>query len=365
MRAVVDPTTIRLTPWVDRTALGAVRPGGRRHRRADRGLAPRRSCAGRRRPPPRSASRRCSPREIEFYLFRDSYEEAYAKGYQGLTPHSPSSRTTTSSRRRRTSTSSAQIRRGLEAAGVPVRVLQGRGRPGPARDQPRLHHRGRDGRPQRRLQERGQGDRRTQRAGHLVHGQVRLRRHRLVLPHPLQPVGRGRRARAHGRRPRRARDERRCSAGTSAACWPPRASSPSCSPRTSTATSASSPARGRRPASAGASTTGRSASARSATARGTRVECRIPGSDANTLLRLRGHDRRRAARHPPPDRAAGDPFDGSGYDEHDLPRIPWNLVDAIELWEASTIAKEAFGDEVHFHLLNDAPRQEWRPSTAA
>ena len=30
----------------------------------------------------------------------------------------------------------------------------------------------------------------------------------------------------------------------------------------------------------------------------------------------------------------------------------------MKLWEASTVAKEAFGEEVHFHLLNCA-QQEW------
>jgi glutamine synthetase len=91
--------------------------------------------------------------------------------------------------------------------------------------------------------------------------------------------------------------------------------------------------------------------------KGTRVECRVPGSDANTYLAFAAtiagglHGIRNQIEPP-------EPFQGSGYDEHDLPRIPWNLVDAIDLWEGSAIAKEVFGEEVHFHLLNCA-RQEW------
>jgi glutamine synthetase len=90
---------------------------------------------------------------------------------------------------------------------------------------------------------------------------------------------------------------------------------------------------------------------------GTRVECRIPGSDANSYLAFAatiagGLYGIRNQIEPP---AA---FEGSGYDEHDLPRIPWNIVDAIELWQGSAVAKEAFGEEVHFHLGN-AAEQEW------
>jgi glutamine synthetase len=38
--------------------------------------------------------------------------------------------------------------------------------------------------------------------------------------------------------------------------------------------------------------------------------------------------------------------------------VPHTLVDAIELLEGSTIAQEAFGDQVHRHLVNTAV-QEW------
>jgi glutamine synthetase len=90
---------------------------------------------------------------------------------------------------------------------------------------------------------------------------------------------------------------------------------------------------------------------------GRRVECRIPGADANPYLAfaatvaggLYGIENRI---EPP------DPFAGNGYEAATLDRIPWNIVEAIERFEASTIARDAFGDDVHHHLLNTA-KQEW------
>lgn len=40
------------------------------------------------------------------------------------------------------------------------------------------------------------------------------------------------------------------------------------------------------------------------------------------------------------------------------PRIPWNMADAIDLWENSSIAKECFDDDVHHHILTMA-KAEW------
>ena len=55
----------------------------------------------------------------------------------------------------------------------------------------------------------------------------------------------------------------------------------------------------------------------------------------------------------------GAPFVGNGYETDEIPRIPWNIVDAINLWENSTIAKESFGEEVHHHILTMA-KAEWQ-----
>jgi glutamine synthetase len=91
--------------------------------------------------------------------------------------------------------------------------------------------------------------------------------------------------------------------------------------------------------------------------KGTRVECRIPGSDANSYFAFAGtlagglYGIRNKMELPAP-------FVGNGYDAPDIPRIPWNIVDAISLWENSTIARECFGDDVHHHILTMA-KAEW------
>jgi glutamine synthetase len=63
--------------------------------------------------------------EIEFYLFRDSYEEAYAKGYKGLTPHSAFLEDYHVLQTTKDEYLIGQIRRGLEAAGVPCEFSKG------------------------------------------------------------------------------------------------------------------------------------------------------------------------------------------------------------------------------------------------
>ena len=67
-----------------------------------------------------------SARELEFFLFKDSLDEAAAKRLPRTSRRTRlSSRTTTSSRRPATSTSSAQIRNGIDGAGVPVEFSKG------------------------------------------------------------------------------------------------------------------------------------------------------------------------------------------------------------------------------------------------
>ncbi len=88
-----------------------------------------------------------------------------------------------------------------------------------------------------------------------------------------------------------------------------------------------------------------------------RMEYRIPGADCNPYLAfaatiaagLHGieHDV-----EPPPR------FDGNAYEAPDLPRVPSNIVEAIAALEESTTAVDAFGADVHDHLVNTA-RQEW------
>jgi glutamine synthetase len=90
---------------------------------------------------------------------------------------------------------------------------------------------------------------------------------------------------------------------------------------------------------------------------GSRVECRIPGADANPYLALAAviaaglWGVEHGLELPPS-------YAGNAYEATDVVRIPSTLVEAIGELESSAIATTAFGDDVHFHLVNTA-RQEW------
>ena len=93
---------------------------------------------------------------------------------------------------------------------------------------------------------------------------------------------------------------------------------------------------------------------------GRRVESRIPGADVNPYLVLAssiaaglyGIDH---------ELDPGDPYPRNAYEATDVPRIPATLVEAIDELRSSKVALEAFGDDVHHHLLNTA-EQEWAAS---
>lgn len=86
---------------------------------------------------------------------------------------------------------------------------------------------------------------------------------------------------------------------------------------------------------------------------GLRVECRIPGADANPYLAYaaliaaaldgieRGTD-------------PGPLFEGDGYLDASLPRVPDSLSEAIAALDASDFARTAFGEPVVAHLLHFA-----------
>jgi len=90
---------------------------------------------------------------------------------------------------------------------------------------------------------------------------------------------------------------------------------------------------------------------------GRRVECRIPGADVNPYLALAAvlaaglYGVQQGLELPPP-------FEGNAYNAADVPRVPTTLVEAIDELAGSTIAAHAFGEDAHHHLLNSA-RQEW------
>jgi len=92
---------------------------------------------------------------------------------------------------------------------------------------------------------------------------------------------------------------------------------------------------------------------------GRRVENRIPGADVNPYLALAATIagglwgiEHRLELEPA--------FGGNAYTA-DVPRIPTNLADAIGHLAGSEVAAEAFGTDVHHHLVNTA-RQEWAAS---
>ncbi|HVA08133.1 MAG TPA: glutamine synthetase family protein [Acidimicrobiales bacterium] len=91
-----------------------------------------------------------------------------------------------------------------------------------------------------------------------------------------------------------------------------------------------------------------------------RVESRVPGADVNPYVVLAASI------------AAGlygidhelelpDPYPRNAYEATDVPRIPSTLVEAIAEFRDSEVAGEAFGPAVHHHLLNTA-QQEWEAS---
>ncbi len=90
---------------------------------------------------------------------------------------------------------------------------------------------------------------------------------------------------------------------------------------------------------------------------GRRVESRVPGGDVNPYLVLAaalaagiyGIDH---------ELELGDPFPVNAYEATDVERIPSTLVEAIDELRDSAVALEAFGADVHHHLLNTAV-QEW------
>ncbi|MGN6587662.1 MAG: glutamine synthetase, partial [Solirubrobacterales bacterium] len=85
---------------------------------------------------------------------------------------------------------------------------------------------------------------------------------------------------------------------------------------------------------------------------GLRVENRLPGADVNPYLALSAMIA--AGLHGIDEGLTLEPaFEGNAY-ESDKPRVPSNIYDARDCFAASSVAAEAFGDEVVDHYLNRA-----------
>jgi glutamine synthetase len=84
-----------------------------------------------------------------------------------------------------------------------------------------------------------------------------------------------------------------------------------------------------------------------------RVENRVPGGDVNPYLAIAGMVA--AALHGIENELeleAGE--GGNAYDDAQAPRVPSTLRDALTLWQAGGLARRAFGDEVVDHYTNGA-----------
>ena len=82
-----------------------------------------------------------------------------------------------------------------------------------------------------------------------------------------------------------------------------------------------------------------------------RIESRLPGADANPYLAYAatiaaGLDGVRRQTEPPP------AFDGDAYEARELPRVPATLHEATDELAASTMLRDAFGDEVVDHYVH-------------
>jgi glutamine synthetase len=83
----------------------------------------------------------------------------------------------------------------------------------------------------------------------------------------------------------------------------------------------------------------------------TRVECRIPGADVNPYLGCAavlaaGLDGVEKGTDPGPE------LKGNAYEAAEAEPFPSSLREAVELWEGSAFAREAFGEDVWRHYLN-------------
>ncbi|MFB9184579.1 glutamine synthetase family protein [Dactylosporangium sucinum] len=84
-----------------------------------------------------------------------------------------------------------------------------------------------------------------------------------------------------------------------------------------------------------------------------RVENRVPGADVNPYLAIAAlvagalHGIRNAL-------PLEDIYTGNAYEDASAPRVPSTLREALGLWESSALAREAFGDEVVEHYANNA-----------
>ncbi len=355
MLATADWDTIRVTPWVEGTALIMcdlfdVDTG------APIEVAPRQILRRQAEAAERMGFLPMVASEIEFYLFRDTYEEAHAKGYRGLEPHSPWLEDYHILQTTKDEYILGAIRRGLEAAGVPVEFSKGEAGRG-------QHEINLDYTTAVEMADRNAVYKNSAKEIASLNG----RSISFMAKYDFNDTG----SSCHVHSSLWSTDGSEAqfydhdgehhmsdtfrwwvggliaTAAEFSILWAPTINSYKRFQLGSWA-----------PTAIGWGTDNRTLGFRKVGhGKSSRVECRIPGADANSYLVFAGqlagglHGIRNKIEPPAP-------FIGNGYESTELPRIPWNIVDAISLWENSEVAKECFGEDVHYHLLN-AAKQEW------
>ena len=156
-RMVPDVTTLRWCPWLEKTAMVicdiADEDTGEPVEVAPRQILKRQIA--------RAAEKGFvikTGSELEFYLFRDAYDDIADGGYRNLRPSSTYIMDYHMLQTTKDEWIIRQIRNGMLGAGHPDRVLEGRVRQGPARDQHHVRRRARHGRLPLALQARREGD---------------------------------------------------------------------------------------------------------------------------------------------------------------------------------------------------------------
>ena len=349
-----DYATARRIPWLDGTAMVIADLTDTEGAPVD--VSPRQIL---RRQLERAAERGlrvCSATELEFFLFRESYEEADAKGWKGLTPHTSTVEDYQLLQTTREEYILRRIRNEMRAAGIPVEFSKGEAGRGQhevnvtyaesleTADRHLVFKNGikeiaaQEGRAATFMAKWTMGD-----VGSSCHVHTSLWDAGSGDPlmadasHPSGLSTLGRRFLAG--QLRAARELAWCAAPTVNSyrryvpgSWAPTAAVWGEDNRT-----------------CGFRVVGHGA--------GRRVESRIPGADVNPYLVLAssiaaglyGIDH---------ELDPGDPYPRNAYEATDVPRIPATLVEAIDELRSSKVALEAFGDDVHHHLLNTA-EQEW------
>ncbi|MBJ7504440.1 MAG: glutamine synthetase [Ilumatobacteraceae bacterium] len=355
MLARADFGTIRITPWVPKTALilcdlFAAKTG------APIGVAPRQVLRDQVQAARRMSLEPMIGSEIEFYLFRDSYEQIHERGYQDLTPHSPFMQDYQVVQTTRDEYVVSEIRRGLEAAGIPVEFSKGEAGRGQHELNLAYTH---------ALEMADRNIVYKTAAKEIAAGLGRSVT--FMAKYDFAETGsschvhsslwhlsdRGLGGSAFDGGAALTDDFRMYLAGQLAAArdfsilWAPTVNSykrfqPGSWAPTAVAWGVDNRTLGYRVVGHGASS---------------RVECRIPGADANSYLAFAGTIAAGlyGIRHR---LALSEAYTGNGYEAKDLPRIPTTLAEAADLWERSDIARECFGADVHHHLLTMA-RHEW------